>query len=248
MILSDSIRKQGEFIFRWRSYLPLLVIPLFVHGLYHSEYLERMFGDSVNDVWEAMCVGISLCGLLIRSLVAGYVPRGTSGRNTRTQVAETLNTTGMYSVVRNPLYFGNFVISLGIFLFTQVWWLIAVAVIGFYFYHERIVLMEEDFLQKKFGNVFLKWAEKTPAFWPRWRNWRTPRLPFSFKTMIRREFSTLFSIVVSFSVLSVAVDVFGEHEFEIEPFWVAFFLTGLAIYITVLFLKKRTTLLNVAGR
>ncbi|MGB8874133.1 MAG: hypothetical protein WCC75_12145, partial [Desulfobaccales bacterium] len=48
------------------------------------------------------------------SLPWGLPPRGTSGRNTQGQVAETLNTTGIYSLVRNPLYLGNFLIWLGL--------------------------------------------------------------------------------------------------------------------------------------
>jgi protein-S-isoprenylcysteine O-methyltransferase Ste14 len=89
--------------------------------------------------------------------VAGYVPRGTSGRNTRWQVAETLNTTGMYSIVRNPLYLGNFIIVLGILLFVQVWWIVVIGIVGFWFFYERIVFTEEGFLRRKFGTVFLEW-------------------------------------------------------------------------------------------
>ncbi|MGC9453013.1 MAG: methyltransferase family protein, partial [Oceanipulchritudo sp.] len=51
---------------------------------------------------------------------------GTSGRNTKQQVAYSLNTTGFYSVVRNPLYLGNFFMYLGIALFTHHWWLVLV--------------------------------------------------------------------------------------------------------------------------
>lgn len=248
MTLNDNIKHQGAFLFRWRSYLPLLAMPLFIAALFHSEYFERTFGDGINNLWEVLCVFISFSGLLIRVLVAGYVPRGTSGRNTRWQAAETLNTTGMYSIVRNPLYLGNFVICLGVFLFVQVWWLVLIAVVGSYLYHERIVFAEEDYLEKKFGSTFLDWAKKTPAFWPRFENWQKPELPFSFKTVIRREFSTMFSIVASLTALSIAADLFSERKLEIEPSWVVFFLTGLLSYCTVLFLKKKTTVLNVAGR
>ena len=59
----------------------------------------------------------------------GFAPRGTSGRNTLGQVAEVLNTSGMYSVVRNPLYLGNFVIWLGLALFIKVWWCILIVVL-----------------------------------------------------------------------------------------------------------------------
>jgi len=110
MALREDLEKQGNWLFRYRSYLPLLAIPLFLVALRNSEQLERIFGRSVEMIWGVVSVGISFLGLFIRCLVAGYAPRGTSGRNTKSQVAEVLNTTGMYSIVRNPLYLGNFLL------------------------------------------------------------------------------------------------------------------------------------------
>jgi protein-S-isoprenylcysteine O-methyltransferase Ste14 len=248
MILKDTIKAQGDFLFRWRSYMPLLAAPLFVCALYHSNYLQHQFGDRVNNLWEAFCILVSMSGLMIRALVAGYVPRGTSGRNTQGQAANSLNTQGMYSIVRNPLYIGNFVICLGIFLFIQVWWLVLIAVVGYYFYYERIVFTEEDYLHKKFGDYFLQWANKTPAFLPNFRNWKTPDVEFSFKTVLRREFSTFFAIIATLTGLNVAADLFSEKKLQIEMFWVVLFLSGLAFYCAMVVLKKKTTVLNVVGR
>jgi len=248
MVLRKDIEKQGSFIFKWRSYLPLLTVPVFIIALYHSEYLERVFGDFADKFWEGLCIGISFLGLFVRALVAGYVPRGTSGRNTKWQAAETLNTTGMYSIVRNPLYLGNFIIVLGILLFVQVWWIVLVGIVGFWFFYERIIFTEERFLRRKFGIVFLEWRKKTPVFYPRFKNWQKPNIPFSFKTVLRREFSTFFSIVASFTFLDIAADFLSEGKLEIESFWIIFFSVGLIIYVTLLILKKKTKILDVQGR
>ncbi len=248
MALRENIKKQGDFFFRWRSYLPLLTVPLFIIALRHSEYLERIFGDFADNFWEGLCIGISLLGLFVRVLVVGYVPRGTSGRSTRCQAAETLNTTGMYSIVRNPLYLGNFIIVLGILLFVQVWWIVLIGILGFWFFYGCIVSTEEKFLQKKFGTEFLEWAKKTPAFYPRLKNWQKPNISFSLKTAVKREFSTFFSIVASLTFLDIAADFLSERKLEIEPFWIIFFVTSLMIYITLLILKKKTKILDVEGR
>jgi protein-S-isoprenylcysteine O-methyltransferase Ste14 len=248
MALREDMETQGNWLFRWRSYLPLLIVPLFIVALKHGGVLEYVLGDRAVDYWESFAICVSFLGLGIRCITAGYVPRGTSGRNTKSQLADTLNTSGMYSIVRNPLYVGNFVIFFGITLFIQVWWLAIILWVGFWFYYERIVFSEEEFLRKKFGALFIEWAEKTPMFVPQIKNWTRPILPFSFKTMIRREFSTFFAIVTTFFVLEISANLLRNGHVEVGRSWVIFFLVGFAIYALCVFLKKRTNILDVPGR
>jgi protein-S-isoprenylcysteine O-methyltransferase Ste14 len=47
---------------------------------------------------------LSLAGAIIRAFTIGTTARRHFGRNTDKQVAEQLNVTGIYSVVRHPLY------------------------------------------------------------------------------------------------------------------------------------------------
>jgi len=248
MALREELERQGNWLFRYRSYLPLLGIPILILALRKSEYMERNFGHAVEEFWGFFSICISFLGLGIRCAVAGYVPRGTSGKNTKSQVAETLNSTGMYSIVRNPLYLGNFVINLGMILFIEVWWLALIVLCGFWFYYERIILAEEEFLRKKFGSAFSEWAAKTPVFFPNFAKWERPGLPFSFKTVLRREFSTFFSIIATFTFLGIAADIFAEGKFELGLAWAVLFITGLVIYLTLRILKKRTHKLDVPGR
>ena len=114
MKLADYLSEKGQRFFRVRSYLPLLLLPLvyFERGHFRapigSELAERMF--------ELGCFLISLLGEGIRISTVGYIPRHTSGRNVTAQRADTLNTGGMYSIVRNPLYLGDFFMALGVVL------------------------------------------------------------------------------------------------------------------------------------
>lgn len=248
MALREDLEKQGNWLFRWRSYLPLLVIPLFIVALQHAGVFEYLFGDRAGDYWESLSISISILGLAFRCVTAGYVPRGTSGRNTKNQSAESLNTSGMYSIVRNPLYLGNFIIFFGITLFIQVWWLALIVWVGYWLYYERIVYSEEEFLRKKFGALFIDWAEKTPMFFPNFRNWGRPNLPFSLKTMIRREFSTFFAIVSAFFFLEIIKNLLREGKFDVGRSWIGFFIIGLMIYVICVILKKKTKILNVSGR
>jgi protein-S-isoprenylcysteine O-methyltransferase Ste14 len=248
MALREDMEKQGNWLFRWRSYLPLLTIPVFLIALRQARVLEYIFGDKATDYWEALSICISFLGLAIRCATVGFVPRGTSGRNTKSQSAESLNTSGMYSIVRNPLYTGNFVIFFGITLFIQLWWLALMAWVGFWLYYERIIFSEEEFLRKKFGALFIEWAKKTPMLLPKFKNWKKPELGFSLKTVIRREFSTFFSISTIFFLMELSTNLLRRGSFEIGRSWVIFFMISLIIYITCLILKKKTNKLNVTGR
>lgn len=92
-------------------------------------------------------------------ITVGYTPKKTSGRNTKKgQVADYLNTKGMYSIVRNPLYLGNFFMGLGIFLFLCIWWVEFIYTLVFMLYYERIIFAEEQFLVKKFKQQYMEWA------------------------------------------------------------------------------------------
>ena len=248
MALRETYEKQGAFLFRWRSYIPLLAIPLIFIALRDPSYTHPPFGKSLTQFWNAFSLLVSFTGLIVRSMVAGYVPRGTSGRNTLTQVAETLNTKGLYSIVRNPLYLGNFLMVLGILLFLQVWWFVLLGSFVFWIYYERIIFTEEEFLRQKFGSTYVEWSNKTPVFIPNFKTWQKSDLPFAWKTVLRREHSSFFGMVSVFTVLGITANLFIERGHGIGLFWIWFFGIGLIIYSVLRFLKKKTPLLTMEGR
>jgi len=248
LTIHKELERQGTWCFRWRSYLPLLLLPILLIALKDSEYLERVFGEASESFWEIFCLLLSFTGLFIRCLAIGCTPKGTSGRNTNRQIAKVLNITGMYSIVRHPLYLGNFIIFLGMILFVQVWWLVLIAVLAFWLYYERIIFAEESFLQEKYGVLFLKWAEKTPVFLPKFRNWQKPALHFSFKNVLKREYTAFFLITTYFPVIDFIADVFGEGKVEFVIGWELLFIIGLTVYLTLRTLKKKSKILCVEGR
>jgi len=248
MALREDFERQGAWLFKWRSYLPAVYLPMLFFALKETRAFESVYGDFFSASWDICSIVVSFIGFALRCATVGYVPRGTSGRNTQSQVAEALNTTGMYSVVRNPLYLSNFIIIFGITLFIQSLWFALSTCVIFWLYYERIMFTEEEFLRKKFGEEYLRWAEKTPLIIPRFSNWKKPALPFSFKTVLRREFSTFFSIVASYFFLELAGNILTGKKPLVDGPWLAFFLTGFLLYWTFYILKKKTKVLNVSGR
>lgn len=253
MLIKDKLAREGEFLFRWRSHLPLILLPIFLAGMPESVRVEEALGPDWSAGWTSVCVAIAFIGLAIRVATIGFVPAGTSGRNTRRQCADSLNTTGLYSIVRNPLYLGNFVGLLGLAGATRVWWVVAIAVLAYWLYIERIVATEEVFLERVYGERYLAWAAATPAFVPRLRNWRPPELPFSIRTVLRREYNGLAALGLSFLALSAARDLFVEGKplsaWLLEDLGlVAVFVASVVAFLALRSLKKHSRILYEPGR
>ena len=191
---------------------------------------------------------ISFAGLILRVLIVGRAPIGTSGRNTREQAANTLTTTGMYSIVRHPLYLANYIIIIGFVMEFHVWWLVLLITCIYALYYERIMLAEEAFLRTRFDGAFEQWAAVTPAFIPKFRGWIPSQVPFCWRTVLQREYNAFFLIIAVFFLLDLIGDSITEGHFKIDVRWFAIFVVGFVIFATLRTLKKRTRLLTVAGR
>ncbi len=245
MLPKQKFESAGNVLFKWRSFLPLLTIGFF---LIVMKYFSHPQGKHSPDLlWLSICLLISLLGLAIRIFTVGFVPKGTSGRTTGKPRASVLNTTGMYSIVRHPLYVGNFLIWLGISMFPRVLFFTVAAALLFLVYYWLIILAEEKVLREKFGETFAEWARITPPLFPRFGNWQKATLPFSLKTVLKREYSTLFVIIAVFTCLEVVGDLFYSGKLQFDPVLVSIFLAGLCIYLILRTLKKKG-LLNVEGR
>jgi protein-S-isoprenylcysteine O-methyltransferase Ste14 len=247
MALTNEMGEQGLWLFRWRSYLPTaLLILLFPASLLS---LHWPFGSYQFHVgWEFACFSLSLLGLAVRCATVGCVPAGTSGRGTRDQSAKFLNTMGWYSVVRHPLYLGNYLIGLGVTMVWFDWWAPVIYTLFFWLYYERIMFAEEQFLEAKFGDEFRKWAAATPAFIPRFAQWRSSALPFSMRTVLRREYSGLLLLVILHSGMEVIEHAWMDGRPTMGPYWSITVMVAVGIYVTLSVLKKHTRILFVRGR
>jgi protein-S-isoprenylcysteine O-methyltransferase Ste14 len=246
MALQEEFESLGNRFFRWRSYLPLFMAVLFLAALLSRPGAASP--DYPGRPWQTGCLLVSLAGLGLRFFTVGFAPRGTSGRNTRGQVAETLNTTGMYSLVRNPLYLGNFLIWLGLSLFIKVWWCSVIVILCFILFYERIIFAEEAFLRNRFRASFTAWAAGTPAMFPHFKKWRAPSLPFSWKSALKREYSSWFATITSFTVLAILQDSLQNGGLRLDKNWSFIFACSLAIYLSIRTLKKKTRILDTVDR
>lgn len=97
-----------------------------------------------------------IAGAALRIWAAGYVKKN-----------DILAISGPYAYVRNPLYLGTFLASLGMFILIKNWWLAILYIIGFAVFYGAIIKSEEGFLRSKFQDEFDQYTKNVPAFIPR---------------------------------------------------------------------------------
>lgn len=83
-----------------------------------------------------------------------------------------LATTGAYSLVRHPLYFGNFLILAGFTLACANWIVVLVVLFFLLFYYPAAIRYEDRKLQELFGEEWQAWGTRTPAMFPTRLRWR----------------------------------------------------------------------------
>jgi len=245
MSLVHEFERSGNWLFKRRSWLPVFIaIPGFFI-LYFTDHQSIVFKWKIELVFLA----ISIFGQVIRVFTVGFAPGNTSGRNTSSgQIADELNVTGIYSIVRHPLYIGNFFMWLGPVLFVRSAWFIVVFCLAYWLYYERIMFAEEQFLRRKFGDEYDRWADKVNAVIPSLRNYIPPKLSFSFRTVLRREYNSFVNIFIIFLLLDIARNYFISDKLKITPMWGWLFLIAGIIWLVIRLVHKNTTWLTVEGR
>ena len=245
MALVQTFEKQGNFLFKYRGQFPLILFFIAVPFIFLTDYSG--ITDANEKIYTIISVFLSSLGFLIRFYTIGTTPKGTSGRNTKEQVAEVLNSTGIYATVRHPLYLGNYLIWIGIAIFVFSPFFILLISLLFWIYYERIMYAEERFLEKRFGEEYLNWSNKIPTFIPNFSLYKKSLIPFSIKTVLRREYSGILACVIGFCFVDVLRNYkIGEELFSKNMIYI---LGGtLIISILLRTIKRNTQILNEKDR
>jgi protein-S-isoprenylcysteine O-methyltransferase Ste14 len=144
-----------EKIFSFRSYTPLPFLLVMI-----------IFAQPTT---MTMAVGFVLmaAGEFIRYWGVAYA--GSLTRVTGNVGAPEVIVAGPFARVRNPLYVGNVLTYIGIGIMSNALfpWLVMAAAGWFGFQYYQIVVLEEDFLEKEFGGVFIEYKCNVPRFIPR---------------------------------------------------------------------------------
>ena len=142
----------GNFFFKYRNIVFIfLYLALFIPS--PELFTSEVFGE--NYYWLPILLGlvITVLGQLIRGATIGlaYIVRG--GKDKKVY-ADHLVTEGIFNHCRNPLYVGNVLMLVGVGILSNSLLYVVVFIPLFLFIYQAIILAEENFLRKKFGQSF----------------------------------------------------------------------------------------------
>jgi protein-S-isoprenylcysteine O-methyltransferase Ste14 len=152
----------GRFLFKHRSRVfPLVLIALML-GLPPVYFRGSAGADHLVDLVGIL---ITVSGQVLRVLVIGfaYIKRGGLAKQV---YADDLVTRGVFATVRNPLYIGNLLILLGLFVVHGNPLVLLVGTLLFVIAYQSIVATEEDFLRRKFGTRYEAYCDEVARWWP----------------------------------------------------------------------------------
>jgi protein-S-isoprenylcysteine O-methyltransferase Ste14 len=207
-----ELARSGKFLFVIRgAYIYATIL-----GAIAIMWVHRDFGpfasDNADRAWFSAGFAVASLGAAIRIFTSGWAALGTSGRVKAAAEAAELNTTGPYSLVRNPLYVGRIVNYTGMAMLSGSWAFAAVVLLLSILIYERVSIYEEEFLRGKFGDAHAEWAKDVPALMPRFRGWVAPKYKFWWKRMIWRERQKVFLLATS-----LAGTLFAYYGFDFAP-------------------------------
>lgn len=173
------MQRIGDTLFRQRG---LLVALLALYGLFCARPTPSGF-----------CLGLTwaILGEGLRCWAIGY-----SGEPTRGQTldAPVLVTAGPYARVRNPLYVGNLLNSLGVLTAAFYPWDVT-RILGLWLSVVALYLFlgshEEKFLKGLFGAEYEEYRRQVPAWWPARRGYTRPNGQFCPRRSFRFERTSL---------------------------------------------------------
>ena len=97
-----------------------------------------------------------IAGMFFRGWAAGYINKDTE-----------LATNGPYALTRNPLYFGNFILGVGIAVAGNNIYSYGIFIVFYILFFPFLMTLEHKRLKIKFGKTYEEWAKGSNSFFPK---------------------------------------------------------------------------------
>ena len=173
-------------VFRQRKYLP---VPLVILGLCDVLWNGHPWprGTPVRRLTDLAAVLLIVAGESMLIWGVGYIGRKSRSSDIH---AARLITSGPYAHTRNPLYFGGFLLTLGLSALSGSVAIVLGCVLYWIIVYGPIIRAEERFLWRAFGRRYAAYCRAIPRWWPRLRpgpgakraTWRWQELSKEYQT------------------------------------------------------------------
>jgi protein-S-isoprenylcysteine O-methyltransferase Ste14 len=129
-----------------------------------------------------------IAGMFFRAWAAGYINKDME-----------LATKGPYSLTRNPLYFGNFILGMGIAISGNNLYSYGIFLAFYFLFFPFLMILEHRRMKEKFGKQYDEWAKNSNTFLPKIKRIKNPDFNISYY-MKNREYRVLY-----FSLFVIAI-------------------------------------------
>jgi protein-S-isoprenylcysteine O-methyltransferase Ste14 len=230
----------GNFFFKHRNLLfILLYLALFIPSA--PIFSRARFGDHYY-LWPIIIgLVVTITGQLTRGATIGlaYIIRG--GKDGKVH-AEELVTQGIFNHCRNPLYVGNILMLAGVGILSNSLLYMLVFIPAFLFIYQAIVLAEENFLRKKFGEQFTRYCQRVNRWIPDLRNIGKTfsQMRFSWKRWVLKEYNTQYIWLTGITLILLLKyeEVTGFNQTLRNTLLAVILPFLLLLYLFVRYLKK----------
>jgi protein-S-isoprenylcysteine O-methyltransferase Ste14 len=236
-----ELARSGETLFKIRGKYLSLVCLLSASIAYLAESPGQISSDSAYQLWFCAAIATASAGAILRIVTSGYAALGTSGSTKLGAIAAELNTTGPYSLVRNPLYTGRILNFTGIAMLSGNWVYSLVVFLVSIMIYERISVYEEEFLRDEFGDAHSNWADNVPFLLPKIRGWKKPKYPFWIRRSIMREDKKIVWLAGTIALCNLAHHGFSPSAIPENMLWYCVWAGVLLAYIINRILRRFTT-------
>lgn len=220
--------RAGGFFFRYRN----VVFPIVLLALFTAFPPVFAGGSKTIDRWvNALGIAVAVAGQALRVLVIGHVYIQRGGRKGRVYAA-ALVTGGFFAHCRNPLYLGNVMILLGLFIVHNNPWVYALGIPFFLVAYSAIVATEEAYLRRTFGAEYDAYCARVPRWVPRLRGLRRSldAHRFDWRRVIVKDYGSASVWIASLIVLLAWETVTHAHRnHELYDLTVLAVLLGVVI-------------------
>jgi len=227
----------GNFLFRYRN----AVFPLVFMAIVFLDRPRYPLGSGTLDrALDVAGIALAVAGQALRALVIGlaYIRRG--GKEGKVH-ADDLVQEGIFAHSRNPLYVGNALVFLGLFVVLNSWLGYLLGVPAMFVAYLSLVRAEEEFLAAKFGESYREYCRRVPRFLPKLAGLRgtVAGMQFDWARVVRKEYGS------TWTWITVVIGLLFWERFSVEgpgsvrtTGYVAAWVAVTVLYGVARFLKK----------